>query len=134
MSETSLDGREQTDDSPEEIVYGLEASVLFAKDSAALTPDARATLKQLAQKIGRANPTRPITVAGYTDNLGTAAHGLTLSKRRATTVAKALEAAPALSDATFRTKGYGEAHPIASNKTESGREKNRRVAVTVPKS
>lgn len=71
-----------------------------------------------------------VEVTGYTDNLGTAEHGLDLSRRRAAAVAKVL--GPQLpKGVTLVTAGKGEADPVASNDTEAGRRLNRRVTITV---
>jgi outer membrane protein OmpA-like peptidoglycan-associated protein len=72
-------------------------------------------------------------VNGYTDNLGSAAYGRTLSLRRAEAVAAALR--PRLSGVpvTLQPRGFGEADPVASNATEAGRQLNRRVTIELPR-
>jgi outer membrane protein OmpA-like peptidoglycan-associated protein len=72
-----------------------------------------------------------VRVFGFTDNLGSSAHGDVLSKQRANAVQGVL--ATKLPSVTFEIRGYGEQYPIASNDTEEGRKKNRRVEVSFPR-
>jgi OOP family OmpA-OmpF porin len=67
-----------------------------------------------------------LKLAGYTDNVGSQAFNLKLSKDRAESVKNYLVSKNA--DAShIQAEGYGKAHPIASNKTAKGRQTNRRV-------
>jgi OOP family OmpA-OmpF porin len=71
-----------------------------------------------------------LKLAGYTDNVGGVASNLKLSKERAESVKNYLVGKGA--DASNITaEGYGKAHPIATNKTAAGRQKNRRVEFTL---
>lgn len=63
---------------------------------------------------------------GYASAEGTAQHNLLLSEERANAV-KSYLVNDGIDQSEFKTKGYGEAAPIASNQTESGKETNRRV-------
>ena len=71
---------------------------------------------------------------GYTDDQGTRSHNKQLSEDRALAVAKALQARLGdLSDVvSLMPQAFGEDHPVASNATEEGRAKNRRVTVVLP--
>lgn len=104
--------------------------VLFASDQSTLRATATPKLAFVLRVLKATFPTGHITVTGYTDNVGTAAYNLVLSKRRATTVADWLEqrGVPA-KRITIAWKG--ETHPIASNATAAGRENNRRVTITI---
>jgi OOP family OmpA-OmpF porin len=67
-----------------------------------------------------------LKLAGYTDNVGSAAFNLNLSKNRSEAIKTYLISKGA--DASLITaEGFGKANPIASNKTASGRQTNRRV-------
>lgn len=105
------------------------SDVLFRTGSAALRPGAEAKLRPLAGFL-RANPGVRIAIDGNTDAVGSAASNLQLSRDRAGSVASALEAM-GVDPARFRLAGHGEALPVASNATPSGRQLNRRVEVTL---
>lgn len=81
-----------------------------------------------AQEV-RSERTPKVTIAGYTDDLGSAAHGLVLSRQRAEAVCDALRQEVG-AGVTYTVQGFGEARPIADNKTPGGRELNRRVTIT----
>lgn len=127
----SLDGTERTVDQDKQVTYGLQSKVLFAKDSAELSAQAQSRLDEMAAKIARSGTTQPVKVNGYTDDLGSAEHGLTLSRDRAEAVLEVLEKDPRLAKTRFAATGYGEKDPIADNDAESGRVKNRRVEIVV---
>ena len=69
----------------------LASDVLFGFDSAQLGPQAQAALADLANRIIAAHLSGRIQVNGYTDNLGSSAHGLALSQQRASAVAQLLQ-------------------------------------------
>ncbi|MGV9272612.1 OmpA family protein [Streptomyces griseosporeus] len=125
-------GDERREDTNADVKFALQAEVLFGKDSAKLSADARARINAIAQEIKKQNATR-IRVFGFTDNLGSSAHGDVLSKQRANAVQDALDGDLNDPNITFEVRGYGEQYPIASNTTEEGRRKNRRVEVTFPR-
>lgn len=103
--------------------------VLFEFDSARVTPDARRVARDVANAIQSA-PGRHISVEGHTDSIGTIEYNQKLSEARARSVASEL-----VSDGVARSRitarGFGESRPIASNKTASGRQRNRRVEVVI---
>jgi hypothetical protein len=65
-------------------------------------------------------------VVGHTDSIGPDQYNETLSLRRATTVAKALQS-KGVSDSILGMVPMGEAQPVTTNSTEEGRAQNRRV-------
>ena len=100
----------------------LESDVLFATDSAELTPEGRATLDRLAPCWSHGR----FEVEGHTDNTGTDAINQPLSERRAQAIVDELvKDGIAASDLTAR--GYGSSRPVADNATPEGRAHNRRV-------
>ncbi|MFI7384402.1 OmpA family protein [Streptomyces sp. NPDC049813] len=129
-----LSGDERRSDTNENITFALQAEVLFPKDSARLNPDARSRIQAIADEINTQKASA-VRVFGFTDNLGSYAHGLTLSKKRAEAVHDELSAALGAKggNLTFQVRGYSEDYPIADNTTEQGRKKNRRVEVSFPK-
>ncbi|MBR7744879.1 OmpA family protein [Phycicoccus sp. BSK3Z-2] len=108
----------------------LAADVLFAKDSARLTRRAASTIREAAATIRDSAPegTR-LTVVGHTDSDASASYNDRLSRQRAEAVATALGRELG-ADYTLRTEGRGESEPIADNRSESGKAKNRRVTVS----
>ncbi|MEU0301894.1 OmpA family protein [Streptomyces sp. NPDC006175] len=122
-----LGGEERREDTNVDITFALQAEVLFGKDSAKLSGEANARINAIAQEIKNQKATK-VRVFGFTDDLGSSAHGDVLSKQRADAVSGVLS--PGLPNVTFEIRGYGEDYPIADNKTEEGRKKNRRVEVT----
>ncbi|MFF9783635.1 Outer membrane protein and related peptidoglycan-associated (lipo)proteins [Streptomyces sp. SceaMP-e96] len=125
------DGSERRQDTNDNVTFALQAEVLFGKDSAELTPEALSRISTIGAEIKKQNATR-LRVFGFTDNLGSASHGLVLSKKRANAVQQEL-AKDLGSSVTFQIRGYGEQYPIADNGTEVGRKKNRRVEVSFPR-
>ena len=71
-----------------------------------------------------------LKLAGHTDNVGSAAANLKLSKNRAESV-KAYLVAQGANASRIEATGYGAAQPISDNKTAEGRQQNRRVEFTV---
>ncbi|MET9923851.1 MULTISPECIES: OmpA family protein [unclassified Streptomyces] len=126
-----LGGEERREDSNADIKFALQAEVLFGKDSAKLSSAANARIAAIADEIRKQNATK-VRVFGFTDNLGSSAHGDVLSKKRADAVHGVLSKAlgPTI---TYEIRGYGEQYPIASNSDEEGRKKNRRVEVSFPR-
>ncbi|MFD5709729.1 OmpA family protein [Streptomyces pharetrae] len=122
-------GEERREDTNADVKFALQAEVLFPKDSARLSAAAKARLAAIAQEIESQNATR-IRVFGFTDDLGSSAHGDVLSKQRANAVHQVLDAELNDPGVTFEVRGYGEDYPIASNSSEEGRKKNRRVEVS----
>jgi outer membrane protein OmpA-like peptidoglycan-associated protein len=124
-------GDERREDSNANIKFALQAEVLFGKDSAKLSSAANARIAAIATEIKKQNSTK-VRVFGFTDNLGSSAHGDVLSKQRANAVQAVLvkQLGP---NVTFDIRGYGEQYPIANNSTEEGRKKNRRVEVSFPR-
>ncbi|ELP69972.1 OmpA family protein [Streptomyces turgidiscabies Car8] len=126
-----MGGEERRVDTSETVTFALQAEVLFPKDSSKLNPEARSRIQAIADEI-KAQKATNVRVFGFTDNLGSYAHGLTLSKNRAEIVHDEL-AAGLGGDVTFQVRGYSEDYPIADNTSEQGRRKNRRVEVTFQK-
>lgn len=125
-------GEERREDTNTDVTFALQAEVLFAKDSAKLSDQAKARIDAIAQEIKKQNATQ-VRVFGFTDNLGTHAHGVVLSKQRANAVQDVLSRDLNDPNITFDVRGYAEQYPIADNSTEDGRKKNRRVEVTFPR-
>lgn len=103
--------------------------VLFATGRAELTPGAYERLDRLAQFMQR-YPARTVRIEGHTDNTGGADTNLRLSEARAQAVRDALTAR-GVNPSRIVTQGMGEAQPVASNATDTGRQQNRRVDIVI---
>ncbi|MET9170777.1 MULTISPECIES: OmpA family protein [Streptomyces] len=125
-------GDERREDTNADVTFALQAEVLFGKDSSSLGADAKARIAAIADEIRRQHATQ-VRVFGFTDDLGSSAHGILLSRQRANAVQSVLAQDLGSPDITFEVRGYGEQYPIADNSTEEGRRKNRRVEVSFPR-
>jgi len=76
------------------------------------------------------NPGIRMEISGHTCNQGRTSYNLVLSRQRAQSVADYLKS-KGIDPIRLIVVGYGPNRPIASNKTESGRERNRRVELKV---
>jgi outer membrane protein OmpA-like peptidoglycan-associated protein len=103
--------------------------VLFEFDKADLTRDAERTIADIADVLQDVRARR-ISVEGHTDSVGTIAYNHQLSERRARSVASSLTR-QGISRRRIVTRGFGESDPIASNRSERGRARNRRVEVII---
>ncbi|ODA45202.1 Major porin and structural outer membrane porin OprF [Thermodesulfovibrio sp. N1] len=103
-------------------VYGI----YFDFDKADIKPESEPAIKEIA-KLLQENRTLKLYVVGHTDNVGTIDYNLKLSKARADAVVKELTTKYKISPDRLRAFGVASLAPVASNKTEDGRAKNRRV-------
>ena len=99
--------------------------VEFAFNSAQIANSSEVVLDVAAEELRRC-PGRSISVDGFTDSSGPEAYNLGLSKRRAVSVQNYLEG-KGVGGAQLEPRGMGEASPVATNDTEDGRARNRRV-------
>jgi outer membrane protein OmpA-like peptidoglycan-associated protein len=83
------------------------------------------------QRAIREFDTAPIIIEGHTDALGHESVNMRLSIDRANAVKSYLIANMGLNESRVRAVGFGKTHPIASNETEQGRRKNRRIDVVL---
>ncbi len=103
-------------------VYGI----YFDTGKADLKPASDPTLAEIGKLLG-SNPQLKLHVVGHTDNVGTAAANMALSKQRADAVVAALVTKYHIAAAKLQAGGVGPLAPVATNKTGEGRAKNRRV-------
>jgi outer membrane protein OmpA-like peptidoglycan-associated protein len=97
----------------------------FETGKSTIAPDSAKTLDAAADALKAAGDFR-VEVAGHTDNVGTPEMNLKLSEDRARAVLAALAERGVKAD-RLTAKGYGQTAPVADNRTEDGRAKNRRV-------
>lgn len=104
-------------------------NVLFALNKATLKPGDMKSVDNLARFM-KSYPKRNVMIEGYTDSTGSLQFNEKLSRERADAVRNAL-VNDGISPERIVTKGYGPEYPVASNKTASGRQENRRVEVVI---
>ncbi len=90
-----------------------------------LKADGQATVREIAAALKSA-PALKIAIEGHTDNVGQAAANKTLSQRRAQSVMAAIVAG-GVEAGRLSAAGFGQERPVADNRSEEGRGKNRRV-------
>ena len=100
--------------------------IYFDFDKSTIKPESRPALDDAA-KILKDNPTVNVEIQGHTDSKGSDEYNLSLSDRRAWAVVNYLVQNLGIDKARLTAKGYGEAMPVATNDTDSGRALNRRV-------
>ncbi len=99
--------------------------VNFDTDQATIRPDGKPAVDEISTLMKK-DPTLKLAIEGHTDNVGDAKHNKELSQRRADAVVASLVAA-GIEKARLSSSGIGDARPLADNKDEPGRAKNRRV-------
>jgi len=104
------------------------SGLLFDFNSAVIQGNARSNLDALASSFHK-YPGSDLLIVGHTDAVGSAAYNQDLSERRAASAARYLSSHNV--GTRIESVGRGEDEPIASNDTESGRQKNRRVEVAI---
>jgi outer membrane protein OmpA-like peptidoglycan-associated protein len=124
-------------ESATEVKINLLGDILFDFDKATIRPAAEPTLAKVAALIEK-YPNSAVLIEGHTDGKGSETYNLKLSEKRANSV-RAWLTAHGIAEGTMRTGGWGAARPVAPNRKPSGaddpegRQKNRRVEITVKK-
>jgi OmpA-OmpF porin, OOP family len=104
------------------IFYGI----LFDFDKADIKPESQSQLAELG-KFLQENPAIRVFIVGHTDNKGALDYNLGLSDRRADAVVRALAGQYRIDSRRMTSRGLGPLAPVATNRNEEGRAKNRRV-------
>jgi OOP family OmpA-OmpF porin len=106
----------------------IRLEVYFDTNSDKIKPESYPDLERVVEFMTKTVPSASGVVEGHTDSVGNDDYNLKLSQRRADAVRKYLvdKGVPA---ARLEAKGYGEAQPVADNKTADGRAQNRRVVL-----
>lgn len=119
------------------LVIALASNWLFASgDAALLTPEAVAMLKRIGTVLGP-RPDTFVQVAGHTDNLALSkALQKSYADNKALSSARAEHARQAIVNGgmpaeRIKAVGLADSRPVASNATEQGRQKNRRLELTI---
>jgi outer membrane protein OmpA-like peptidoglycan-associated protein len=107
----------------------MPGNITFATDSADIASSFYSPLNNLATSFRQYNQ-NSIEIVGHTDSTGNHAYNMSLSQRRAQSVANYLTA-QGVDASRLSTRGAGPDQPVASNATADGRAQNRRVEVTL---
>ena len=113
----------------EGILVTFDSGLLFDFDSDRVRGNTRHNLDALARSLNE-NPNTDLLIVGHTDAVGSDGYNLNLSERRAASAADYL-VDHGVGARRMDTRGRGEREPIASNESESGRSRNRRVEVAI---
>ena len=105
-------------------LYGFQ----FDTGKAVLRDGSKPTVQELG-KVLQDNPSLSLEVVGHTDDVGGADANQRLSEARAAAVADALSRQHGIAAQRLKTRGVGQAVPLAANTTEAGRAQNRRVEI-----
>lgn len=111
-------------------MINIRGKIVFDVASAELLPKNGKLLDLLAKLLAENEQIKRVRVEGHTDATGDEAFNQQLSLDRATTVVKALIARGVKAD-RLSTKGLGRSNPLATNDTDEGRARNRRVELRV---
>ena len=103
-------------------LYGI----YFDFDKAVIKPESEPTLREIARLLSADSQLR-LHVVGHSDGVGSLDYNIDLSSRRAAAVVAALVSEHDVDAGRLRPAGVGSLAPVASNSTEEGRARNRRV-------
>jgi len=113
----------------EGIQVTFASGLLFAFDSDSIQAAAGTNLRELASSLQK-YPDSQLLIVGHTDNVGDDSYNQALSQRRSNSAATYL-AAQGVARTRLAATGKGESEPVATNDTDAGRQKNRRVEVAI---
>ena len=103
-------------------VYGI----YFDTGKAEVKPESQAALQEIA-KLLASDPGLKLFVVGHTDSVGQIEANMKLSQARAEAVVQTLTKSYGVASTRLKAQGAGPIAPVATNRTEEGRAKNRRV-------
>lgn len=112
-------------------ILSRSGNIYFDPGSATLQQKSYALLNEVQDIVSRC-PDLSIQIAGHTDSIGKASYNQRLSERRAASVVNYLTSNGIPAD-RMDAVGFGEDRPVATNDTERGRLRNRRIEFSVPK-
>ncbi len=104
-------------------------TIQFDFDRTIINATYRPALGALAAEL-KASPEKRVVIEGHTDNVGSRAYNLKLSRRRAASV-KTYLVGQGVDPRRITLRGMGSDYPVADNATEAGRQKNRRAVAVI---
>lgn len=104
----------------------IKEKIQFDVDKATIKPESHSLLNEIVSVIKENKQIRRLSIEGHTDSDGSDRYNQKLSDNRSASVKKYL-VDHGIDEGMLDSKGHGESKPIASNDTEEGKEKNRRV-------
>jgi outer membrane protein OmpA-like peptidoglycan-associated protein len=105
-------------------VYGI----YFDTGKSEIKPESQAALEEIAKML-RQEPSLQVRIVGHTDNVGGFEMNMELSRARAAAVVAALAGEHGVEASRLEAYGVGPLAPVATNTTEEGKSKNRRVEI-----
>lgn len=125
----SNDGCPEIEEEVQEILKTAFENLEFETAKDVIKQESIPSLTELAEVLKK-RPEWKLQIAGHTDNVGDAQRNLILSKKRAESVKRFMEE-QGIDSERLSTLYFGETQPIADNDTAEGRQKNRRVEMTI---
>ena len=107
----------------------IQQTVYYAKNIFSVGPATKAELRKLVSFL-EANPNASISISGHADGSGSESVNKVLALKRANSVKEYIESKGILSS-RIKVSSFGSSQPVATNNTEDGRAKNRRVEIVV---
>lgn len=130
----SIEDQVEMDYTSQYVEIDLNGSILFDSGSASIKSDTKMFLQKISSILVKYR-NYIIEIEGHTDNVPVGnsnfENNRELSAERARSVYEYIMSQDNFIDANMKITGYGESRPIASNATEDGRTKNRRVAIKI---
>jgi outer membrane protein OmpA-like peptidoglycan-associated protein len=114
--------KQQIETDGKALIYGI----YFDTSKASIKPESKPTLDAIAELLKK-NPSLLLYVVGHTDDTGSVAANLELSKQRAKSVVDALTSGYQIAANRLQAEGVGPYAPASNNTTDAGKQKNRRV-------
>jgi outer membrane protein OmpA-like peptidoglycan-associated protein len=114
---------------PDSLKRFVPKNVLFEQSKAVILETSKPELDRLAAYLMR-HPEQKVRIEGHTDNIGDPASNLSLSKKRAQSVARYLTA-KGVATSRITTEGYGDTRPIVKSKSGESTASNRRVVFII---
>ena len=135
MAETyAIDDQIILDFNDQYVELDLNGSILFDSGDAEIKDNTKLFLQKIAQILAKYKY-NVIEIEGHTDNIPISnskyKDNRSLSAERARSVYEYIVSQEHFIDSNIKIAGYGDSRPVASNETEEGRAKNRRVAIKI---